>query len=419
LKKVVLAIDSFKGCLTSQMAEEAAEEGVRTRFPECEVIKIPVSDGGEGMLECFEGVFHAERTKCVTSDPLQRPIITEYAISESNDKSGATIRTAIIESARIIGLGLLKAQERDPGKTTSFGIGTVIIDALNRGCTHFIIGLGGSSTNDAGIGMMQALGYRFIDGLGIRIPTASGSDLGRIRAIDATRADSRLAASTFTIAADVSTPLFGDSGATRVFAAQKGASEHEIARMELGMERYAEVLQKFLNDAGRARTGDHDYTSGVPYLPGSGAAGGIGSAILGYLRGEMNSGISLLLDNSDFDSAVSSADLVITGEGRCDMQTLMGKAPYGILQRVRKGKRKTGAVSYPRTGKQSILSRAKIPVMLLAGEVVTDAIDPLKAAGFTNIIQVTPARMPLREALNPANARANITKTVAELMLLF
>ena len=413
--KIVIAIDSFKGCLSSTEAESAAAEGAIINNLHNEIVKIPVSDGGEGMLDCFGRVLHAETVFCDSSDPLLRTIRVPYGIAEINARDSAPLRTAVIESAKAIGLGLLSEDERNPLETSSYGLGQIILDALGRGCRSFIIGLGGTSTNDAGIGMMQALGYSFYSHLGFKLKSVSGKELAHIGRIDASGADPRLASASFTIASDVTNPLFGEKGATMVFSAQKGASTSISRRLEAGMLSYASVFEKFLNAEGNAKLGSGFATS-VPYLPGAGAAGGIGSALLGYLNGKMESGIGLLLDLAGFDGIAASADIVITGEGCADLQTLMGKVPFGILERVRKGKPKVGQVNYSQDSFKNPLSAPRTPVVMIAGQVRREAVAALRKAGFADVVCINPPLLPVHEAMQPDVAKANIARTVAEIL---
>lgn len=413
--RIVLAIDSFKGCLSSTEAESAAAEGAIINSLKNEIVKIPVSDGGEGMLDCFDSILDSENVFCEASDPLLRPIGVPYGIAEINAGNGVPVRTAIIETAKAIGLTIISEDERAPLETSSYGIGQIILDALDKGCTSIIMGLGGSSTNDAGVGMMQALGYSFYSHLGFKLNTASGKDLAHIGRIDASGADPRLASVSFTIASDVTNPLFGDNGATMVFSAQKGASASISRKLESGMLSYASVFERFLNAEGNAKHGT-GFSTSVPYLPGAGAAGGIGSALLGYLNGKMESGIGLLLGLADFDRIAASADIIITGEGRADMQTLMGKVPYGILERVRKGKPKVGLVDYSHASFNNPLSVSKTPVVMIAGQVRREAASALRKAGFADVVCINPPLMPLHEAMQPDVAKANIARTVAEIL---
>ena len=298
MNKIVVAIDSFKGSLSSREADEAAEQGIKTIFPQCEVLHFPVADGGEGILEILTDAFHGHTVPLVAHNPLMQKITTQYGISEDG-------RTALVEMARISGLPLLPPSRRNPMLTTSYGLGEIIAEALNKGCRHFIIGIGGSATNDAGLGMLQALGFRFFDH------------------------DNKLLGSGGQIL------CYGPRGATRIFAGQKGATPEMTEHLEAGMQAIAAVsAQTTGKDIGR--------------IPGSGAAGGVGGAFLAFTNARLMSGIDLILTHLQFGKRIQNADLIITGEGSADAQTTMGKVAYGILREARK---------------------QNIPVLLVAGHI--------------------------------------------------
>lgn len=337
MKKIVLAIDSFKECMSSAEAGQAfalalQDEGIET-------MSLPVSDGGEGMLDAFCPALHASRVETLAHDPLMRPLTAEYGITPDG--------TAVIESARVCGLGLVDAGERDPLSATSYGLGEIIADAMRRGCRKYIIGLGGSATSDAGKGMLKALEDSFPDGLPSRPEIL--------------------------LACDVDNPLCGPRGAARIFAPQKGAGPQEVEELERRVSRFAEESAEKL---GRDCSGK----------PGAGAAGGLGYAFMQYFGAEMRSGAELLLDLAGFERLIAGAGLVITGEGHADAQTLMGKLPLRVLQRA---------------------SGAGIPVWLVAGR--TDGTQALLDAGFSSVEAITPEGTDTDEALRPDTAKRNIT----------
>ena len=340
MKKIIVAIDSFKGCLTSAEANQAASEGVFSRMPEAQVVQVPVSDGGEGFLEAFHAAMGGEIMEVNVKDPLMRPIVAQYL------KKGDT---AVIEIAKASGLTLLKPEERNPMVATSYGTGQLVVDAVRRGCKHIIVGLGGSATSDCGIGMLEAI------------------DDERCT-IDS---DVR-----FTIATDVTNPLCGENGAAYVFGPQKGASHDDVLALDARAKRFAEDSAKQL---GRD----------CQNMPGAGAAGGLGYAFLQYMNAECRSGIDLLLDAIRFNDLLQDADLVITGEGSADRQTLMGKLPYGILQRAQK---------------------QGVPVMLIAGRIADE--QQLLNAGFSRVACINPPGLPLEIAMQPEMAKENIRKTI-------
>ena len=339
MRKIIVAIDSFKGCVTSAEANQAATEGVLQGMPEAEVVKVPVSDGGEGWLEAFHTAMGGEIVEVNVKDPLMRPIVAQYLLMGD---------TAVIEIAKASGLTLLKPEERNPMAATSYGTGQLVVDAIRKGCKHIIVGLGGSATSDCGIGMLEA------------IENADYKDVH------------------FTIATDVTNPLCGENGAAYVFGPQKGATPEMVEALDARAKRFAEESAKRM---GR----DCQNT------PGAGAAGGLGYAFLQYMNAECRSGIDLLLDTIHFDDMLQDADLVITGEGSADRQTLMGKLPFGILQRARKH---------------------DVPVMLIAGRIADE--QQLMDAGFSRVACINPHGLPLEIAMQPETAKENIRKTVSE-----
>lgn len=378
LQKIIIALDSFKGCLTSAEAGEAAAKGVQAACPECETIVLPVADGGEGMLDALLAASDGTRVELRAHDPLMRPRDTRYGISGDG-------QTAFIEMAAVSGLPLLASDERNPMLTTTFGTGELIRDALERGARNFIIGLGGSATNDAGAGMLQALGFRFLDRTGRDLSASHprqkmcGALLSEVASIDIASAHPALRESRFTAACDVRNPLTGPDGASFVFAPQKGADREMAAALDGHLKKFAEVIRqctgKEIND-----------------VPGAGAAGGMGGGSLAFLNAELKPGIRLLLDTLRFAERIKGANLIITGEGKSDRQTLMGKAAFGILEEARK---------------------QRVPVILLAGSVEDS--DLLNQAGFQGVFSITPAPLPLEKAMEPRFAQANIQRTVEQI----
>ena len=293
MSKFLVIIDSFKGCLTSAEANQAAAEGILSQVPEAEVIQIPVSDGGEGWLEAVHSAMGGKLVDVSVRDPLMRPIVAQYLINGD---------TAVIEMAKASGLTLLCPKERNPMVATSYGTGRLVADAVSKGCRHIIVGLGGSATSDCGMGMLQAI----TDSLA---PHGSWGDIQALREVR------------FTIATDVRNPLCGENGAAHVFAPQKGATPEMVIELDERAKRFAEESAlRFGYDR--------------QMVPGAGAAGGLGYAFLQYLNADCRSGIDLLLDAVRFEERLTGASLVITGEGSADRQTLMGKLPHGILQRA-------------------------------------------------------------------------------------
>lgn len=376
MKRIVIAIDSFKGCLSSTEANAAAAVGVARLFPACEVITLPVADGGEGMLEVLLSATQGSRIDTEVHDPLMRPLTAGYGLSSDG-------QTAFIEMAAASGLPLVPVELRNPLHTTTYGTGEQIADALRRGCRNFIIGLGGSATNDAGLGLLQALGFRFFNAQGEEITEPiCGRLLCRIDRIDPTTALPALAECRFTAACDVRNPFFGPEGAAHIFAPQKGADETSVALLDEGLRNVAQLIQR-------------DLGKDITEAPGAGAAGGMGGGLMAALDCELKPGIELLLTALHFDEQLRGADLVITGEGKADRQTLMGKVPSGILLRAR---------------------AHTIPTLLIAGRVDDEVL--LKQAGFQEVSSINPPDLPLEEAMKPEVARENISRTVARLLSL-
>lgn len=382
MKKIVIAIDSFKGCLTSAEAGEAAAQGVHAACPECRTIVLPVADGGEGMLDVLLAASNGKRITVRAHDPLMQPCDASYGISGDGN-------TAFVEMAAISGLPLVPADKRNPMKTTTFGTGELIRDALERGCLRFVIGLGGSATNDAGLGMLQALGFRFFDKEGHEVGSMEkgialcGALLSEISSIDSSSAHPTLKKACFTAACDVRNPFFGPNGAAHVFAPQKGADADMVKELDVAMQHLSDVI---------FRTTGKD----VSLHPGAGAAGGMGGRLYAFLDAQLKPGIELLLETLDFAEKIKDADLLITGEGKSDRQTLMGKVPSGILQEAR---------------------RQHIPVILLAGAIEDAGI--LNAAGFRGVFSITPSPVSLEQAMQPEFAQENIRRTVEQICRIF
>lgn len=369
--KIVIAIDSLKGCLSSAQANKAATVGVKQVLPSCQVVGLPVADGGEGMMEVLIAATRGKRIDTSVHNPLMQPIEASYGLSGDR-------QTAFIEMAAASGLPLLATDQRNPMLTTSYGTGEQVRHALDQGVRHFLIGLGGSATNDAGLGMLQALGFRFFDKLGEEIAEPiAGRHLTRIGHIDTSSIPSALREARFTAACDVRNPLHGAEGAACVFAPQKGATKEMVRELDEGLRNVARVV-------------GHDLRKEIARTPGAGAAGGMGGGLLAFLNCELKPGIELLLNALHFDERLQGADLVITGEGKADRQTLMGKVPGGILQRAQ---------------------AQGIPTLLIAGRV--DDAELLKKAGFAEVVCINPPHLPPTEAMKPEVACANIAKAVA------
>lgn len=350
MMKVVVAIDSFKGCLTSRQANRAAAAGVSSACPGAEVVPVVVSDGGEGFLEAFHRAMGGDVEEVVVCDPLMRPVAAQYLLQG---------KTAVIEMAQASGLTLLREEERNPMMASSYGTGQLVAAAVRRGAEHIIVGLGGSATSDAGTGMIRAL----VEAFSTNGEWGGTGVLGRVR---------------FTIASDVANPLCGENGAAQVFAPQKGATPADVLALDRRAREFAEESARYFG---------YDCSE----MPGAGAAGGLGYAFLQYLNAECKSGVQLLLDAVRFSEIIRNADLIITGEGAADGQTLMGKLPAGILRQSN-----------------------GVPVWLIAGR-VRDR-EQLREAGFAQVEYINPEGLNMEEAMQQEVAMQNIRTTVCRLM---
>ena len=348
--KIVVTIDSFKGCLTSKEANQAAAEGIRNCWPDAEVVQVPVSDGGEGFMEAFHAAIGGKLIELTVRDPLMRPVSARYLLHD---------KLAVIEIAQASGLTLLTREERNPMVATSYGTGQLVTDAVPRGAEHIIVGLGGSATSDAGIGMLRALINNFAK-------HGEWDDIDELKHVR------------FTIASDVKNPLCGENGAAHVFAPQKGATPDMVIQLDNRARKFADVSAKHFG---------YDRSE----QEGAGAAGGLGYAFLQYMNADCKPGIELLLDTIKFHEIVSETDLIITGEGSADLQTLMGKLPMGIL-------------------KQS----NNVPVCLIAGR-ISDKQELLNA-GFAHIECINPEGISLEEAMHKEVATQNIIDTVGRII---
>lgn len=309
--KVTIAIDSLKGSLSSLEAGHAIEEGIKHVYADADVRVRPLADGGEGTVEALTIGMGGELETITVTGPHSRPVSCQYGIIRET-------HTAIMEMAAAAGITLVTGEERNPLRTTTYGVGEMILDAIKKGCRRFIIGIGGSATNDGGIGMLQALGYDFLDADGNAIPHC-GAGLEFLASISADRVIPELSECRFKIACDVTNPLCGPLGASAIYGPQKGATPEIVKTMDGWLAKYA-GLAKTVNPAA-----DAEY-------PGTGAAGGLGFAFSTFTNAVLQSGISIVLEETKLEDYVKDADFVITGEGRLDAQTVMGKAPIGVAR---------------------------------------------------------------------------------------
>lgn len=318
--KVVVAIDSLKGSLSSIEAGNAAKEGILKAKPDAEVVVKPLADGGEGTVDALIEGMNGERIDITATGPMGAPVDCYYGyLKESN--------TAIMEMASAAGITLVPDKEKNPLLATTYGVGEMIADAMERGCREFIIGIGGSATNDGGIGMLKALGYEFYDGDG-KDAGEGAQALSKVASISTANANPLLSECKFRIACDVNNPLCGENGATYIYGPQKGVTEDMKEKLDMGMANFAKVTAETL--------GCDDSEAA-----GAGAAGGLGFAFLSYIGAELTPGIELILNAVALESELQSADVAVTGEGRLDHQTAMGKAPVGVARMAKKYGAKT------------------------------------------------------------------------------
>ncbi|MEF3302872.1 glycerate kinase [Paenibacillus sp. GYB003] len=361
--RVVVAPDSFKGSLSSVAAAEAIRAGVLRAAPDAGTTIVPMADGGEGTVDAVLAAAGGDRITVTVVGPLGEPVEAAYGLLPDG-------RTAVIEMAAASGLPLVPAEARDPLRTTTFGTGQLIRDALGRGATRILIGLGGSATNDGGMGMAQALGVRFLDDGGNEITAhGCGGLLERIASIDASGLDRRLSSASVTVLSDVTNPLCGPSGASAVYGPQKGATPETVERLDRGLKRYAERIA--------AHNGQR-----VDDVPGAGAAGGLGAGLLAFCGAELKPGIGVIMELAGFESSIRGAALVITGEGRTDGQTAFGKVPAGIAAAAR---------------------QAGVPVVCLSGG-LGEGSETLHEIGITALFSIANRPMPLETAMESADA---------------
>ena len=364
--KIVVAIDSFKGSLSSLEAGDAVAQGILHAEPNAEVVVRPLADGGEGTVQALVSGMHGTVQQVTVTGPMGTPVEGTYGILPDG-------RTAVLEMAEAAGITLVRPEDRDPLRATTYGVGELIRDAIGKGCRRFLVGIGGSATNDGGVGMLQALGYGFLDAGGCPIALGAAG-LADLCTITADKVVPELAQCEFKIACDVTNPLCGPKGCSSVYGPQKGATPAMIEKMDRWLARYAELAAR----CGMDRA-DPDY-------PGTGAAGGLGFAFHAFTNAVLESGIDIVLEETNLASHLQEADLVITGEGRLDGQTAMGKAPVGVARLAKQ------------YGK---------PVIAFAGSVTQDAA-ACNRAGIDAFFPILRGICTLEEAMHPENARRNL-----------
>lgn len=374
--KVAIAIDSFKGSLSSLQAGNAAAQGIHRVDPDVKTVVRTLADGGEGTVQALTEGLGGQFVSVPVTGPAQKTVSCTYGVIEQ-------AQTAVIEMSGAAGITLVSDTERNPLYTTTYGVGEVIQDAVLRGCRHFIIRIGGSATNDGGIGMLQALGFGLLDAEGKQVPFGAVG-LESLTAITTDHVLPELSECTFRIACDVTNPLCGSNGCSAVFGPQKGADAVMIKRMDTSLASYAALCQKTFPNV------DAEF-------PGTGAAGGLGFAFQTFLSASLEPGIQIVLDETRLRDDVKDADLVITGEGRLDGQTVMGKAPIGVAKLSKE------------YGK---------PVLAFSGCVTKDA-SACNAAGIDAFFPILRSVVSLEEAMDVKNASENMTDTVEQAFRLF
>lgn len=375
--KIIIAIDSFKGSLSSLEAGDIAAQAALDIFPAADIQRFPIADGGEGTVDALTSGLGGSIQNVVVTGPLGQKITSRYGLLPQN-------HTAVIEMADAAGLPLVPPAQRNPLHTTTYGLGELILEAARAGCREFIIGIGGSATNDCGLGMLSALGVQFSQADG-RLCGLTGGDLETVAAIDMQRLEPVLKDCRLHIACDVKNPLYGPQGCCAIFAPQKGASPAIVQQLERGVRSFAEKSSR-------------QFHSWDAQLPGAGAAGGLGYAFHTFLHASLQPGTSLIFKAIGLESALADADLVITGEGCIDAQTTMGKAPVGIAQ----------------------LAKSQQPqarVIALCGSALPAA-GQINACGIDAYFSILNAPLSLAEAMDPAMAKRNLRQTTEQVLRL-
>ena len=373
--KVVIAIDSLKGSLSSMEAGTAIKDGILAAKPDAEVIVKPLADGGEGTTDALIEGMNGERIDLTVTGPMHTPVDAYYGYLKDTN-------TAVMEMASAAGITLVPDEEKNPLLATSYGVGEMINDAIQRGCRNFIIGIGGSVTNDGGIGMLKALGVRFLDENG-EDAGEGGQALAKVARIDVSGMNPLLKECHIQVACDVNNPLCGENGSTYVYGPQKGVTEDMKKTLDEAMAHFARVTSETL---------ENDYMN----TPGAGAAGGLGYAFLAYTGAALTPGIELILDAVGLEEELSGADVVVTGEGRLDFQTAMGKAPVGVARLAKKYNAK---------------------VIAFAGSVTKEA-TACNKEGIDAFFPILRSVCTLAEAMDPVAARNNMTATVEQVFRL-
>ncbi len=373
--KVTVSIDSFKGSLSTFQAAESIKNGIKRVYKDAEVNICPLADGGEGTVEVIISATHGETVSATVHNPIGKLIQTDYGIIPKTKK-------AVIEMSAAAGITLIDEKERNPLYTTTYGVGELIADAILKGCRDFIIGIGGSATNDGGVGMLQALGFEFLDKFGNQVPYGA-KGLSEIVQIRTENAIAELKECNFCIACDVKNILCGENGCSAVYGPQKGATPQMINDMDGWLKKYAELTKKVIASA--------DATA-----PGTGAAGGLGFAFLAYLNATLKSGVDLVINEVGLEEYIKNSDIVITGEGRLDNQSYMGKSPVGVAKLAKK---------YDK------------PVIAFSG-CVTDGAAVCNEHGIDSFFPILRTPCSVQEAMECNNASKNLCDTVEQVFRL-
>ena len=416
IMKILIAIDSFKGSLSSKEAGEAIKSGILRIIPNAEVLISPLADGGEGTVETLVEALGGSLETVRVKGPLFQEVEAHYGILSESEKFQAEIKSdthretlpedpskahseapsetdsqyspedgklAVMEMSQASGITLVSPEKRNPLKTSSYGVGQMILDAYYKGCRRFLIGIGGSATNDGGIGMLTALGFRFTKENGEEI-SPIGEGLKDLVKIENSSVPEGLLQCSFQIACDVENPLYGENGASLIYGFQKGGNKELLSQMDLWMKHYSELVKEY-NPAANSEA------------PGSGAAGGLGFAFRSFLQGELKSGVSLILEETKLSEKMQGADLVITGEGRLDEQSAMGKAPIGVAK---------------------LAKAQEIPVLAFAGAVTVGA-KACNQAGIDAYFPILRGISTLEEAMEKETAQKNLADTVEQAIRLY
>ncbi|MFA5584943.1 MAG: glycerate kinase [Saccharofermentanales bacterium] len=370
MKKFLLIPDSFKGTMDSQSLCRIMEEAIGRHYPHANIVSVPVADGGEGTVDAFLAALGGQKIRLTVKGPLLEETESFYGLIDQG-------RAAVIEMAAAAGLPLI-SDRKDPLKATTFGVGQLILDAAARGVSRIIMGLGGSATNDGGCGAAAACGIRFLDAAGQAFIPAGGS-LAAIHRIDPSAVNPLLAGISFTAMCDIDNPMFGPQGAARVFAPQKGANEREVEILDQGLEHLAALIRR-------------DLDKDPAHLPGAGAAGAMGAGLHAFFGADLQSGIQVILDTVRFEELARDADLILTGEGRIDGQSIRGKAVLGIARRARK---------------------LGIPVVAIVGD-IGQGVETLYDEGISGIFSINRVALDLPSALK--RSQSDLSLTVDNLM---